>query len=56
MFIFWLKAMYSKKLLPTQNLTSGPFKLDSDQYGEAHERGTSAFGKESNLLLEPDPD
>jgi hypothetical protein len=56
MFIFWLKEMYSKKLLPFKNLKSGPFKLDSDQYGEVRERGSSAFGKESNLLLEPDPD
>jgi hypothetical protein len=55
MFIFWLKAMYSKKLLSFQILTSGPFKLDSDQYGEARERGVSAFGKES-ILLEPDPE
>jgi hypothetical protein len=56
MFIFWLKEMYSKKLSPFQILTSWPFKLDSDQYGEARERGASAFGKESNLLLEPDPE
>jgi hypothetical protein len=56
MFIFWLKEMYSKKLLPFKNLKSGPFKLDSDQYGEVRERRSSAFGKESNLLLEPDPD
>jgi hypothetical protein len=48
--------MYSKKLLPFQILTSGPFKWDSDQYGEARERGAFAFGKQSNLLLEPDPD
>jgi hypothetical protein len=48
--------MYSKKLSLFQILTSGPFKLDSDQYGEAREHGASAFGKESNLLLEPDPD
>jgi hypothetical protein len=56
MFIFWLKGMYSKKLSPFQILTSGPFKLYSDQYREARERDASAFGKESNLLLEPDPD
>jgi hypothetical protein len=48
--------MYSKKLAPFQTLTSWPFKLDSDQYGEAREHGASAFGKEFNLLLEPDPD
>jgi hypothetical protein len=56
MFIFWSKEIYSKKLLQFQKSKSGPFKLDSDQYGKICERGSSAFGKESNLLLDPDPD
>jgi hypothetical protein len=51
-----VKGYVQQKLLPFQNLTFAPFKLDSDQYGEARERGASAFAKESNLLLESDPD
>jgi hypothetical protein len=55
MFIFWLKEMYSK-IVTNPKFNIWALKLDSDQYGEAHERGASTFGKESNLLLESDPD
>jgi hypothetical protein len=56
MFVIWLKEMYSKKLPRLQKSKSGPFKLDSDQYGENRERGPSAFGEEFDLLLKSDPD